>query len=356
MFQGKMYLVIVTFSCLMIVGLCLGLTMTLSPPPATQLFTRSEWTVPSVVWNMGLASLCDHGVTLPPEQYFSQNYDTVYANDLAMTKVEPYQTVWIRSQRNSVQHFVQQCLDQSTVPFILVMGDSDDSFPSETGSEADMHRLIYHPHIVHIFAQNCDYTGESTKVSPLPIGVDLHTMAFKPQHPFYDGRSPLAQSRELYELLNHSIPTRQRKLGCFVDFQLVDSLAVRQPQETRTDIFHQIKKTGLVDFSVAMPRSELWRTKSQYAFSVSPHGRGLDCHRTWEDLWLGCIVIVKTSVLDPLYEGLPVVIVRDWSEFNATNLEKWRDQFPDAATNLMYRSKLTNHYWYQKIREKAQPT
>lgn len=100
-----------------------------------------------------------------------------------------------------------------------------------------------------------------------------------------------------------------------------------------------------------MPRTELWKRKGEYAFSISPHGNGLDCHRTWEDLVLGCIVIVKTSSLDPLYEGLPVVIVKDWSEVTKENLKKWLALYHDASENPAYRKKLTNAYWLRKIRE-----
>ena len=45
---------------------------------------------------------------------------------------------------------------------------------------------------------------------------------------------------------------------------------------------------------------------------MSPQGNGLDCHRTWEALILKTIPIVRTSSLDPLYEGLPVVVVHEW--------------------------------------------
>jgi hypothetical protein len=98
-----------------------------------------------------------------------------------------------------------------------------------------------------------------------------------------------------------------------------------------------------------MERADLWRTKGEYAFSVSPHGNGLDCHRTWEDLALGCIVIVKTSPLDPIYDGLPVVIVQDWSEVTEENLEKWLLQHGDALSNPSYRERLTNRYWLNKM-------
>ena len=75
--------------------------------------------------------------------------------------------------------------------------------------------------------------------------------------------------------------------------------------------------------------------------------------RTWEDLLLGCIVIVKTSVLDRLYDNLPVVILQDWKEINEPNLKLWHAKFHDAFINPMYRYRLTNEYWIQKIKQKA---
>ena len=35
---------------------------------------------------------------------------------------------------------------------------------------------------------------------------------------------------------------------------------------------------------------------SSYKFALSPEGNGIDCHRTWECLYLGVIPIVKKSV------------------------------------------------------------
>jgi hypothetical protein len=98
-----------------------------------------------------------------------------------------------------------------------------------------------------------------------------------------------------------------------------------------------------------MPRPLLWKTKTAYAFSISPWGNGLDCHRTWEDLALGCILIVKTSSLDRLYDGLPVVIVKDWNEITEENLQRWFELYKDASENSLYREKITNQYWFKKI-------
>jgi hypothetical protein len=80
---------------------------------------------------------------------------------------------------------------------------------------------------------------------------------------------------------------------------------------------------------------------------VSPHGNGLDCHRTWEALALGCIVIVKTSGLDPLHIGLPVLIVKEWSEICKELLEETIQKFQKKPFNY---SKMTLDYWVNKIK------
>lgn len=79
-------------------------------------------------------------------------------------------------------------------------------------------------------------------------------------------------------------------------------------------------------------------------FVVSPRGNGLDCHRTWEAMYLGAIPIVTASELDPLLQGLPVVIVRDWSQVNLKFLEeKWNEQ------QAFRTQKLWADYWFKQI-------
>ncbi len=64
----------------------------------------------------------------------------------------------------------------------------------------------------------------------------------------------------------------------------------RQDQfhENRSSIFKRVVATGLVDYAAGkLSRTETWVAKTQYSFSISPWGNGLDTHRTWEDLALG---------------------------------------------------------------------
>jgi hypothetical protein len=78
---------------------------------------------------------------------------------------------------------------------------------------------------------------------------------------------------------------------------------------------------------------------------------GLDCHRTWEALALGHIVLVPTSSLDPLYTGLPVVPFRSWDEIAPANLEKWLLQFRE---NSGTHEKLKTSYWIARMRASAE--
>ena len=89
--------------------------------------------------------------------------------------------------------------------------------------------------------------------------------------------------------------------------------------------------------------------QSKYAFVISPHGNGLDCHRTWEALVLGCIPIVKTSKIDYLYENLPVLIVKDWSDITKELLEKTVHDFKNRTFQP---DRVTMKYWMDLINSK----
>ena len=307
------------------------------------------------IWNAGIASMCDKGTQYCPEDFFSpyspplkhENYLDVREGD----------AVWVGTA--NVRYLYEKIFPEIKYPFVLVICGGDRSFPSESGlDKTALDAMLSSDKIIHIFSQNCDDQGRHAKISYLPIGMNFHQIAYKSARGFWgETGSPLEQEACLKQILQTLAPTHLRKRGAFVDFQHNDSIRNGNYKrflsfgEDRTTIFKRLLKTGLIDYGRSMRRSELWRKKGQYAFSISPHGNGLDCFRTWEDLVLGCIVIVKTSPLDPLYEGLPVVIVQDWSEVTAENMENWVNQYGDAFTNPLYREKLTNAYWLQKIRD-----
>src|ERR1700693_6134436 len=96
-----------------------------------------------------------------------------------------------------------------------------------------------------------------------------------------------------------------------------------------------------------LPRSQMWQERGRYVFVLSPHGMGLDCHRTWEALALGHIVIVPSSSLDSLFEDLPVVKITNWDDITSDALTKWLAYFIDKTDA---HQKLTNDFWINRMK------
>lgn len=304
------------------------------------------WDKSDFMWNFGIISSCDIGMPYAPGEFFAKE-DSLPFNPNLYKNIPARAIVWMRTKWFA--QFYREVFPSITNSFVLVVASGDESFPVDTGlSVEEIEQFLADQRVIQVFTQNYDYQGMSRKLQPIPIGLDLHTMAYKERR-----SSPKEQEAVLYSIMKGLLPTYQRKIGAFVDFHHNDTTRCAgrylQYGEDRASIFQRLVTTGLIDHSTRLERSELWRTKGLYAFSISPHGNGLDCHRTWEDLILGCIVIVKTSSLDSLYEGLPVVIVKDWDEVTLDNMKRWIIQYGDAFTNPSYREKLLRAYWLNKI-------
>jgi len=72
---------------------------------------------------------------------------------------------------------------------------------------------------------------------------------------------------------------------------------------------------------------------SRYQFVVSPPGNGIDCHRTWEALYMGSMPIILNSILYDEFTELPIIKVNDWT---------------DVTYELLY-SYLNKEYNYEKL-------
>ncbi len=315
----------------------------------------NAWGEPEFVWCWGIAThACTIGVPKTPLPWF---HNSGLHYDLYNYQVQRGDIVWVHS--GEFKYFINEVFPHITSPFVLVVNVGDESFPSDSCNAQEFEMILANKNIIHIFAQNCDYEGKSNKISQIPIGIDYHTIAYFNPGRWNEYGSVDEQESSLKSVLSQLLPTHQRKKKAFVDFHLNDTARGSKTMTyggDRTSLFRQLVSSGLIDYpSMVMPRSELWKTKGQYAFSICPYGNGMDTHRIWEDLALGCICIAKSIPSFNPYEGLPVVLVQEWSEITAENLDKWLLQYQDAFSNPEYREKLTNIYWINKIRKAAAP-
>lgn len=321
-----------------------------------------------LLWNKGIAALCDRRI--PDEFPDGGTYTPVplLAGAMASVKlpnnliVEPQrysdirdgELVWVRI--SWLRSFVQQVLPLVSSRFVLVTGDSDSCVPSEVG---DLARVILEsPKIVHWYTQDFDGSIQSKKISPIPIGIDYHMLSERPI--WGEGvRSPQQQESVLKSLAAQLRPCKDRIPKVYVDFAWQKGLGLRayrrfhslvgtRFRESRRKIARKLRDNeNVFSQNGPLPRTELWRQRGEYAFVLSPHGTGLDCHRTWEALALGHIVLVPTSSLDPLYEGLPVVTLKSWDEITGENLQKWLLQFHGSCG---IQDKLKSGYWIAQMR------
>lgn len=178
------------------------------------------------------------------------------------------------------------------------------------------------------FVQNID-REPSERVIPIPIGLANQVW-------------PHGQVSILDPISASAPPAGGEGRDCFVyvNFSVSTNIAARKPC---LDHFLALS-TSLVKQATSF--NEYLEDLSHTLFVVSPPGNGLDCHRTWEALLMGCYPIVLSSTLNPLYENLPVVIVSNWSEVTEEFLQKKREEFKSRSWNY---EKLYAPYWYQKV-------
>lgn len=96
---------------------------------------------------------------------------------------------------------------------------------------------------------------------------------------------------------------------------------VNTNRNERNYCLEQLNKKGL-SMHCNLPFKEYLREVSKSYFVVSPNGNGVDCHKTWEALYLGAIPIVTKSINIDFYKNLPILIINDWESFDMTIITK----------------------------------
>ena len=312
------------------------------------MFEETPW-----IWNKGIAALCDHRF---PEEFPRGKYSS-HETSLKRSQSDNYSTlaskisssdlVWVKI--DYLPYFVSHVLTEIKHDFILVTGDSDVSMPSSMPYEAK--KISESPKISHWYTQNYDGTS-TTKMSPLPIGMDFHSI----QQQDYWGVSQMSVTSqcEALEMIRARLrPTKMRKQKLYIDSQFSHRIdQMRQGAAnglSRSDVHRLIHTDPAVHLQPHfLPQFEMWEQRGEYTYVLSHHGNGLDCHRNWEALVLGHVLVVQESSMDSLYEGLPVIIVDDWQTVKPSSVGELLCM--DIKPNF---EKLTNRYWVDKMRFRA---
>lgn len=302
------------------------------------------------VGSRGLMKSCTSRSSTPISSIpvvFNQRFDRLAAGD----------SVYICSA--ALNDFVEKWLDTITVRFVLLTGDSDDPVPLRPLSADNFERLISSEKLIAWFAQNLSGSDaedpedmpklrhlpkDMPKLRHLPIGLDYHTLSER-NHPWGPMTSPIKQEELLTAISCRAKPFFERKPMAYTTFHFELNRGGRQQayDEIPAELVHYEPER--------VPRILSWKRQTEYAFVVSPPGEGLDCHRTWEALCLGCIPILKSTSLDPMFDDLPVLIVQSWTDLSKDLLLKTVAEVKDKQARGGFRmEKLTLKYWTDLIR------
>ena len=289
------------------------------------------------VSSRGILKSCDY-YSLTPYSSIKQLH-----NYLPLEKVKAIKNPSIYICSSAILHFINSMLPSIDFSFILVSGDCDETVPQEILTNNDFLKLLSDPRLVHWFCQNM--TLDHHKITRMPIGLDYHTLTTRPLW------GPLMsceqQEKMLLMIKDKSVPFYNRNIKCYANFHFTMNTKLGYD---RKDAVKAINKDLIYYEEKPVTRLITWNKQKDYAFVVCPHGGGLDCHRNWEALCLGCIPIVKTSPIDNLYRDLPVLIVKEWQNITQQllndTLSVFKAKFENNEFNM---TKLKLSYWIELI-------
>lgn len=229
---------------------------------------------------------------------------------------------------DSLQDFVDNYLPKIQEKFILITPNCERG--SDSPLPGKFAYLLNNEKLGFWFLQNIDREVEE-KIIPIPIGLANKIWAHGDIN-LLDEFIPISsakQEKSILAYINFTNTNSKERGACLKHF-----LKGRFATITRFKSFREY----LEDLSDTM-------------FVISPPGNGLDCHRTWEALLMGCYPVVKHSTLDPLFEGLPVVAINKWSEVTKEFLT---NKYLELQLIQWPRDKLFAPYWFAKVREYQQ--
>ena len=179
-------------------------------------------------------------------------------------------------------------------PYVLISSNSDDPSPGPYVERLNDTTLSAW------FGQNGD--AEHPKFYPLPIG-------------FPNQRWDHGNLTTLLEEATQSQVVQASKL-LYVNLDIATN-------PRRQGIIDHLKAWQIVDtlfFAERRSHQQYLKDVKESMFVLSPPGNGLDCHRTWEAIFMGSIPVVASHSFDESSASSPVLVVKDFWQIQASQL------------------------------------
>lgn len=247
---------------------------------------------------------------------------------------------------NRLDDFFRFVLPKIYKKVVLICADGDamafDNFPNIAPFED--------PRILAIFTQNLNLVHPNA--FPIPLGLDFHSVHQSTEGIWGApaGMTPSKQELELLSIKRSSPCWEERASNVFYHFSIQTNILERSICAQR---MANLKSVATIDGQ--MPRHKLWEQMAKNKFVASPIGAGLDCHRTWEAIALGCVPIVRRiPAMSPLFANLPVWEVDDYAQVTEDSIQKMTEEIQTKRTANTYEmQKMTVPWWAEFVRTKT---
>jgi hypothetical protein len=205
--------------------------------------------------------------------------------------------------------------------YVLISHNEDGLIGPEYAQYIDSSKIL------HWYAENLFFKHD--KVTALPIGIQNFTVGY-PEN-FVHVTQTHRERRN---------PSKNRILFAFT---LVSENVERQ---AAYDVAHS---SPISDW-VSLPREEYYSTLADYKFTASPRGNGLDCHRTWEALYMNIVPILLSNVWSEQIaaQGFPVLLIDSWSDISTMTADFLADFYEKNKVGFDT-PKLHLSYWYDEF-------
>lgn len=214
-------------------------------------------------------------------------------------------------------------------------------------------KLLENSGLLYWYSKNCCIFHD--KIIPLPLGPKFQSLS---TDFFAESDGFKKNMHELYSVHcitpNYFFQEKKNIISSNNDYLLyiyfsentTENPFYQDHQHIRKKIYHFFEES-MFDISHYQSNEVYIQELKKYKFAISPPGRGIDVHRTWEALMVGTIPIVLSSTLNKLYENLPVLIVENYEIIDINYLLYKYDEIHSKTYDF---SILYGNYWINKIK------
>lgn len=168
------------------------------------------------------------------------------------------------------------------------------------------------------------------RVHSIPLGIKNYDYQYFPEN------KDMGDKSLFVEMINSPRPVPKNLV--YMNFDVTT-----YPAE-RVKVFDLFKDRHYVTVeSRTNMRTYLTGLKS-HTFALCPRGNGVDTHRMWEALYMGCIPIVHRDLAMEDFYDLPICFIDSWDEVNEAFLEEAKKRI------VIDMEKLKMKFWINKIK------